>query len=126
MSHGRVGAVFVVAGLLASSCSLMNRTVALPENRCGLYPTALVTDLIATTVLAIVVGTSKGVDDNKALWIAPGVFAVSGVGGIVGAIMCKQQATARARTLHEVALPREAPEPVLVVPPPPTDPLRMR
>ena len=122
--------MFVVAGLLASSCSLINRTITVSENRCGLYPTALVTDLIVTTVLVVVVAKSKAVDDNKALWIAPGVFAASGVGGIVGAIRCKQQAVAYLRTPHEVALPREAPEPAplmpLPEPPPPTDPLRMR
>ncbi len=120
----------MVAAVLCSSCSLMNRTLAVSEKRCGLYPTALVTDLIATTILAIAVGKSNAVDDNKALWIAPGVFAASGVGGIVGAIMCKQEAAAYVRTPHEMALPNEAPDPV----PPPTapvlpllgQPLRMR
>lgn len=121
-----------MAALLASGCSLLNRTVAVSENRCGLYPTAFITDLVATTVVAIVVGKSKDVDDNKALWVVPGVFAASGVGGIVGAIICKQEAAAYARTSHEVTLPREAPVPVPVVPlpepvpPPPIDPLRMR
>ncbi len=126
MSHCRAALSIVVGSVLGSGCSLMNRTVALPENRCGLYPAAFVTDLIATTLLALAVSESDAVDNNKTLWIVPGVFAASGVGGIVGAIMCKQAAAAYAKTPHEVALPTYVPPPLVPATDLPTQPEPMR